>query len=677
MKITFFIITFIFVNECCLAQNLGFCGSYDIGVNNKISNCNNESESWNEKYRISSFWQANDNVPIKTILVNWIVCQKDDGSNAWQDIPQFRNQVQLMFDRINDIYSNVQEKGYDLICEPEINYITDTKIRFELNDIIFIKNDLFNSSNSGFSIMTWLHNNFPETKYALNHIFTMPPPQGGTWGYYSYNLLDEYSFIHTYFSMYSDWYVVWDDHVNHIAHEYAHSVGLHHTYDSEILNMNHYEYLNDVFGECGQNSCCNPSPDYSCYLTNDCFWNTASFPFNIMSGSANSRYISPKQSGRMHRSLSLYDNNFVVNNIFMHKYVKEITPYVNPMEIIQNEIWDFKIKLYQNLIIKTGNTLTIKCEVMMPNNGKIIIEPGASLIIDGGKITNYYFLEDERKDFWEGIEIWGNSAQTQTQGHQGTLIMKNGAILENAHEAIQVWKPDDWASTGGIINATNSYFKNNWRSIAFLYYHSLNNNNIEIKNKGYIADCEFTWDDNFFRNDANCGISMYHVNGVRIYRSKFIDNRTNVSTWTNRPVGIGSIDAGYSVLGRYASPTLPQNQTQDAYFNPNLPYCEFKNLEIGIDASNATSSFPFLVDNSQFENCGFGIYLSSHWNATVIRNKFEANNNKPSAMPYMKQLNFNWCSGYKVEGNVFNNSTFGALGCLVYNSQHEPNQIYR
>ncbi|MBI2259865.1 MAG: T9SS type A sorting domain-containing protein, partial [Flavobacteriia bacterium] len=47
------------------------------------------------------------------------------------------------------------------------------------------------------------------------------------------------------------------------------------------------------------------------------------------------------------------------------------------------------------------------------------------------------------------------------------------------------------------------------------------------------------------------------------------------------------------------------------------------------------------------------------------------------AMPYMKQLNFNWCSGYKVEGNVFNNSTFGALGCLVYNSQHEPNQIYR
>ncbi|MBI2259558.1 MAG: hypothetical protein HYU67_11780, partial [Flavobacteriia bacterium] len=340
-------------------------------------------------------------------------------------------------------------------------------------------------------------------------------------------------------------------------------------------------------------------------------------------------------------------------------------------EISTTTTWNTSRHLKNHLVIKNDAVLTITSTIFVGKDRKIIIEPGAKLIIDGGTITS------ECGSFWEGIEIWGNSAQTQTQGHQGTLIMKNGAVLENAHEAVRVWKPDDWASTGGIIHATNSFFRNNWRSIEYIFYHSLTSNNNEIKNKGYIADCEFTWDDNFFRSDAACGISLFHVNGVRIYRSKFIDNRTYVATWTNRPIGIKSIDAGYSVIGRYASPTLPQNQNQDAYFNPNLPYCEFKNLEIGIDASNASSSFPFLVDNSQFENCGYGVYLSSHWDATVIRNKFEANNNKPSAMPYMKQLNFNWCSGYKVEGNVFNNSTFGALGCLVYNSQHEPNQIYR
>ncbi len=67
----------------------------------------------------------------------------------------------------------------------------------------------------------------------------------------------------------------------------------------------------------------------------------------------------------------------------------------------------------------------------MPIDGKIIVEPGATLIVDGGTIKNAH------PEMWAGIEVWGNTAQHQYahsggQYHQGRAIFKNGAVIENA-----------------------------------------------------------------------------------------------------------------------------------------------------------------------------------------------------------------------------------------------------
>ena len=79
-----------------------------------------------------------------------------------------------MFTKVNEWYSNSLPKGYSLTCEPTYNHITDTKIRFELNDIIFINNTLFNESCSAYDILDYLFANYSESREAMNHIFTMP-----------------------------------------------------------------------------------------------------------------------------------------------------------------------------------------------------------------------------------------------------------------------------------------------------------------------------------------------------------------------------------------------------------------------------------------------------------------------------------------------------------------------
>jgi len=106
-----------------LAQSFGDCGvpdSLDF-PQSSILGCDNQSDTWIYKYRKPAYWIPDENTPIKTILVNWVICQKDDSTGGWIDSEQFRDQVDLMFEHINTWYSTVYQKGYSLECEPDIN----------------------------------------------------------------------------------------------------------------------------------------------------------------------------------------------------------------------------------------------------------------------------------------------------------------------------------------------------------------------------------------------------------------------------------------------------------------------------------------------------------------------------------------------------------------------------
>ena len=505
----------------------------------------------------------------------------------------------------------------------------------------------------------------------------------GYWGYYDTDLNSKHSYVHTIGSMWHPYKVVWEDHVNHIAHEYGHALGLHHTYDSEYRDINHYDFLNDVFGNCVEPQCsCNSPVDYICYLDYQCFYQSKPEPYPLMSNGGVTRYISPKQSGRMHRALAIHDNNFRINNRFVHKYVKEITPATVPYEITSNEVWDFKIKMYQNIIVKPGNTLTIKCEVMMPNDGKIVVEPGARLIIDGGRVTNFYYLLDEKVDLWQGIEVWGNNQANQSTANQGFLQLKNNAVIENARTAVAVWKRNDYTSSGGIVMASNSTFKNNWRSVEYISYHNFfTTSNNEISNKGLLSNCEFIWDDDYEAlagTDIGPAITLCDIFGLRIQGCDFIDNRSYITKLNDRTVRVFSIDAGYRVIGRRFIGSLLSPQPTE-YDETEYDVGQFINMREGIRATNSSSQANVIVDHCKFLNSHIGVNIRGVDNSMVTRNLFSYTADHPNEISSMFQLGIVEATDYMVEGNHFMNDVNGAsvLGALVMNTGVEQNVIYK
>jgi len=661
------------------SQNFGNCAYIDETITPlaPTSGCENTSDAWIEKYRTPGYWIPNWDTPIKTILVNWVVCRDNNGQNGWQDTPEFHAQVALMFSHINEWYSNSQPKGYSLTCEPDYTHIYDTRIRFELNEIIFIDKTEFNTSCWATDILNYIHLEYPDSKNVLNHIFTMPtsPCINGAWGYYSSSGPENSAFVQTWYSMYSDSFVVWDDHIAHITHEYGHAVGQHHTYNGEQRCTTHYDFLDDVFGLCAEPMCAPCSSpcgdDYVCYLKADCFWQYQTQPFSLMSGYNNSRYISPKSAGRMHRALSIYENNFVVDNRPMHKYVKENHSFPVPLTINEDETWDFAIKMYQDIVVESGNTLTISCEVKMPINGKVIVKPEGRLVVDGGRITSAHSQP------WQGIQVWGNKTAHQfpdASGNyqQGYLELKNGAIIENAIVAVELWNPDQWNTTGGMVYADGAIFRNNAKSVHALHYRNFNpyNTSQEMEYSSNFKNCTFEitadypGDVTFFKH-----VDLAYVNGVDFQACDFslAENVSGASTWSH---GIAGYNAKFRVSAICNSPQYPC---------PEVDYdkCTFTGFYNGVSAVNdGNSVVTFNVNRGIFNNNVYGVMTRDMNNATVLSSDFGIGHLwECGAGIYADNV-----TGFAFEENDFSKHPGGPVSNyfgIIINNSEAVNEVYK
>lgn len=376
-----------------------------------------------------------------------------------------------------------------------------------------------------------------------------------------------------------------------------------------------------------------------------------------MGDAGKTRYISAKQTGRMHRDLSLYDNEFAISNRRMHENVKEITPSSVPYEITSNETWDFKIKMYQNIIIKSGNVLTITCEVMMPNEGKIIVEPGAKLVIDGGKVTNFYYLPDDKIDLWQGIEVWGNPQLQQNNSNQGVVEVINDGTIEFAENGIRTIRRNnsgglDWSKTGGIVRVNGGIFKDCRRGIEFMSYQNIGPNGNELMNNSFISNATFvTTDDKL--SVPYAGISLNDVTGVRIRNTVFENLQSDIETIdiAERGNGIISIDANYRAISSYS-------------FSTGEPIAgtgnEFKNLFYGVLAYGGSGRSDLIINDNTFEECIYGVGLMGSNYGVIGRNTIEVpsfNNNTSLGFGVFTDAAY----GFNIEGNNFLNSSLSAL----------------
>ena len=107
------------------------------------------------------------------------------------------------------------------------------------------------------------------------------------------------------------------------------------------------------------------------------------------------------------------------------------------------------LNLNGHLVIESNVTLNLKSSIVNFGgvNSGIIVKPGGRLVIDGGVLTSAC---PESK--WQGIQVWGIDSLHQHLSNgkylQGVLELKNGATIENAVCAVDLWNPLDEHSEG-------------------------------------------------------------------------------------------------------------------------------------------------------------------------------------------------------------------------------------
>lgn len=340
--------------------------------NNTLSNTN---PVYTEKYRRIENYIPGANTPVKTVQLSFNIFT---GPGTLQDNDSTRARFRQLIDWVNAFYSH-NARPTDSI--PGVVTLPDTKIRFDIGDRIFFYDStkLYNSCSTN-DMEKVVKANDPSRMQYLNVYFTFGPcvqhasaPYPGLGDYPTINSLD------------ADQYVMIPITVNMgfasaqtLAHELGHALDLMHTYEAscchETCDEMSPEFLDDIFGKnkgqkCWQDAdwACDPnSPNNTC--TN-----------NIMGGvAALGYYFSPKQIGKMHRALSIKT---------VKRYVREDVVSPAPLYVTGNETWDFDMRVYSDIVIKKGATLTIKGKIDMPAGCKIRVSKRARLTLDGGTIA--------------------------------------------------------------------------------------------------------------------------------------------------------------------------------------------------------------------------------------------------------------------------------------------------
>ncbi len=120
---------------------------------------------------------------------------------------------------------------------------------------------------------------------------------------------------------------------------------------------------------------------------------------NIMSKKSHDtkEHLQAQQLQEAHRALSTHN---------MRKYVAISDGLSHAYIAKKNELINYDLQLWGNLVVPENSTLTISCTLRMPPNSKIVLKKGAELVIDGGKIlpafknTNWKGIDTGNKPSW-------------------------------------------------------------------------------------------------------------------------------------------------------------------------------------------------------------------------------------------------------------------------------------
>ncbi|MBQ8223594.1 MAG: S8 family serine peptidase, partial [Bacteroidales bacterium] len=404
---------------------------------------------------------------------------------------------------------------------------------------------------------------------------------------------------------------------------------------------------------------------------------THSNNLTVLSSNNNNITLKPISSGSAWVKLNIYSENRLIrtleiNDIIINNaYVDNLVPIsLDTLNIFENTtLSNNNHFLVFDAVIEKDVTLTITGDVYCSDLASIKIKPGGKLIIDGGLLTSVCYTKK-----WQGIEVWGIDTLHQFMMNgkyqQGYLELKNGATIENAVCAVELWNPGNYSSEGGIIYATDAVFRNNAKAVHAINYTNYvpttgNSSAYNSLFKGctFIVDRDYVGNEIFYKH-----VDLDRVNGIRFQGCNFsVDrNLANVSQWCS---GLAAYNAGFAIDSYCSNNTVVP--CPDEY----LTRSSFDGFHSGVYVSGGASAYTYRIRDAYFTNNDRGIYTENSGYATILFNDFIVGTKADCSFG----IYMNGTTGFCIEENNFvgnENSLSDNYGIGVRNSK-SANNIYR
>ena len=307
---------------------------------------------------------------------------------------------------------------------------------------------------------------------------------------------------------------------------------------------------------------------------------------------------------------------------------------------------------------------------------RIVVRPGGFMTIDHSTLTTAC-----PGRMWQGIEVTGDRTKPQLIQSQGILYVQNGSVIENARTALQnALSADSSMTSGGIVHAFSSTFRNNGRAVRFHPYVWTSPAGMTANYVSSFKRCTFVMDDSNLLS-ANGMVFAEHVKlcdvkGIAFEGCVFADS-TSVPVTGRR--GIYTEDAGLRI-DTYCDADYTNDCECPA---THSTYSTFSGFTTAVEVNTSGNPYSVTVNQARFSNNVTGVRINGNNFTTVTRCNFDLQD-IPLLSTTWTGLYLDNCTGYHVEENVFwrqsEPSTLGkgkACGIVVNNSGELANGLYR
>jgi len=411
---------------------------------------------------------------------------------------------------------------------------------------------------------------------------------------------------------------------------------------------------------------------------------------NLMANAICRRALSAKQVAAYHylvaRNLTrkytqynpnpLYNTATYVDNSCSGSPILGSTTYVN-----SNQTWSGQqfTNPPGDIIITSGNHLTITNCITMQQGAKIVVEPGAKLSVINGGIKGYCR--------WKGIEVRGTTTDQSINPVNGMpnqvgMIELDGATISNAQTGVTLAEINPATgqympgTTGGIIKSSNTEYINNRIAVQFWPFWAITGPTTD--NVSSFRKDKFIITSGYNRSEGD------PIAGIYIRETFLIDilGCTFEDRYLRKFTGIRCFNGSFilkdhcsSIVNNACVGTLTRNN--------------FKGCYRGIHLSTPILNLPSTIDHADFNmgaasnaiapgNIAGAIYINNNFGSKIINNRIQIVG-APVNSGLTYGLYLDNCDGYVVENNEIlggGNYTSRSSGVFVNNSGPTTNNIY-